>query len=359
ILGLFQYLIFAFHLDFLNTFLFDIITNARFSLYTELAANMERLRIFSVFNEPGVLGKFIFLMMPLVFHLSYSKYKLLQNKSANFIIKKSFIPLMILVLIMTQSGFWVPICTAEFLFFIFRFNLINIRKNIFIFVPIIVFFLISIVYISVEYLLLQSFEDTSVVSRIFVVISHITSLDGLVKYEPSLAGRIITIIIQMKIFMKNIFFGIGFANVYCGAKTVIDSANIPVTLEILSSYYSMPGKMAGIGQSPIFTLLAETGIFGALFFIIFEITNIVSIYKISKKIEGLNKVFVTGLFECLICLFLLCFYTSYLDAIVFWLLFGLSLTVIYANKYNKFYIGEIKPIKYITNKNTSTEDNNE
>ena len=352
--GIIQYFVFVFHLDSLNV-IFDFFTNARFAIYYDTGAYQDRCRAFSVFNEPGVLGKFVFLMMPFVFHFVYSKYKLVKNYAVNLFIKWTFLPVMLLALLMTKSAFWVPVCTVEFFIFLFRFNFNYIKRNLQIFVPIIGIFLLGVVYLIFEYLLLQTFDEGNVITRVIVAMSNIFSLEGLVQYEPSLAGRIISIVVNLKIFAQNIFFGIGFPNVYCGAKNVIDTQNIPMTMEMWLSYYSFPGEMAGIGLSPIYTLLAETGIFGALLFIIFELMNIFSMYKISKKMYGISKMFVSGLFECLICLYLLCFYTTYLDAIVFWLLFGLSLMIIYCDRNEKKYIGEVMSVKYIKNDKENKE----
>ena len=66
-------------------------------------------RVLSVFEEPGYMGGFICINIPIVYNIVLSKFKVFYNKYINYFFKKSFIPLYIVTLILVQSPIWLII----------------------------------------------------------------------------------------------------------------------------------------------------------------------------------------------------------------------------------------------------------
>ena len=119
-LSIVQYIAFLFNITPLH-FLFDFFTNGRESMYLNPDFVKEELRVYSIFNEPSVLGKFIFIFMPIIMCLSKTKYKLFENKYLNFTVKNSIIPLMLINIILTKSPIAFLFCFSEFILVYYQF----------------------------------------------------------------------------------------------------------------------------------------------------------------------------------------------------------------------------------------------
>ena len=106
LLGILDFIIFYFNIPILKE-LITILSNKRLLMYdsTEvtrvMVGNFPRAR--SIFDEPSYLGYFIFVVSPIVYEWTLSKYKIFKNNLINIVTKRTIIPFMWIALILTQS----------------------------------------------------------------------------------------------------------------------------------------------------------------------------------------------------------------------------------------------------------------
>ena len=326
ILGIINYIGILFNINPI-IYIFKILSNCTFGKRGDVLAIglLKELRVQSIFYEPSSLGQFIFIVMPIIFKISTSKYKIVNNNFINYIIKYSFIPLMYLNLIFTKSPIYLALCLIETFVLLIILNIKHIKRKL----PTILFTALFIVLIGL--LICCNFEidfEQVYIGRILKVINNLSSFENLVNAEPSLATRLVAYIQQMRVFLHNPMFGCGQYNLEADLNSYFLSFKLPMTPENYVGYYNRP-DLAGVNRSLIWSLLAETGIVGTILYFIFVYLNVKYLTKIKKYFYGIEKDFLTGLYFSIITITIISFYNLVLEAYVVWLLYGLNLLYIY------------------------------
>lgn len=327
-IGIIQYISNALNLTFVN-FVIDILTNARAGSYDLNEFNNSK-RIFSIFAEPSVIGYFAFINMPLIYHFSVEKYKIFENIYLNKLIKMTFLPVTVLVVILSFSPIGIIFC----FFSLWTLLIYKIRKKIAKFFPFLIIIFLVLSFICYHNLENNVDSDSVVIQRINKTIISISDLSTLVVVEQSFASRLISTQILINVIARNPVFGIGFLNTDCYVDTIFDELPIKYyTLEILKNHMKF-ANATPINESIFFTTFAETGCIGISLFIYFNILNIILLYRVSKNLFGIEKIFATSLAQCIISILIYSIYTSTLRSVHIWLIYGCSLLCIAKYKYN-------------------------
>ena len=287
-------------------------------------------RLYSVFEEPGYLGGFICINLPIIFNVIFSKYKILKNNILNMILKKSYIPIIFLTTIALKSPIW--------LLLIILTTVIYFKKKILKYIPIVV--ITSMMLLSLLCLPLQKFNLSSTfINRIFIVSKNLRNFSNLVTEEASLATRLTCYAVRFSIFLKYPFTGIGYRNIE--TSTYYDTfigIDIPLTQEIHKNIiYNKSFK--NISGAIFWNALSDTGLIGTILFYLFLVLSIKKINIISRMIQNsLQKQFMLGVKNSYIMIILLSIYDIRSNIAYLWFLLGLTLSFIqYYNLYYKRY----------------------
>lgn len=325
LLSFIQFFTYKYNILIIN-YIFQFLTNARIALYRDPSEILNITRVHGFFSEPSALGAFTFIMLPIIINLSTSNIKIINNKFLNSLIKKTFIPLMIIVLFMTKSPIYIILCVVEviILFSIRYFSKIKYLLAI-----------LSILVISICLnlnIFIGIIENMSFYKRITAVIYSLRSFDNLCLFEPSLASRIISYTQQIIVFKEHIFTGVGVANVGIAINYIFWKTPLSITKESLRNYIFYADRV-GYNASVIYTTAAEVGIIGLILYLIFVIANMKNLNFVHSRFQGLEKIFTGGLKKSMICICILSFYNLNLCSELLWFIFGLTLLTIYQFKY--------------------------
>ena len=284
-------------------------------------------RVFSVFEEPGYLGGFLVINLPIIYSTILSKYKILKNKKFNFFFKKSYLPLVILVIIMTKSPIWL-------IFFILVTFVYFFKK---IFLKYLIKFLLIVMFILLPIVIIFKNVDisTTYLSRISNTISTFSDMNLFVLKEPSLANRILSYIVRVKIFEEYPITGIGYKNTEYHAKDFFYKLNMPLTQETQINLFNASPKM-GMNGAIFWNFLSDTGIIGTFFYYLFLIVLIKKANTISKQLPvGLEQTFLIALKKVYLTILCLSFYDLRPNFHYFWFLFGIMLVYLKRYKFGK------------------------
>lgn len=326
LLGIIFYIGYKYNITFIQ-FIHSVLDNERFLLSTKESFLLTNVRAVSVFSEPSWFGEYIFLNLPIIIGLCYSRYKIFQNKYLNFVIKKTLFPLAILCLILTKSPIW--IIFSSILIFLYFLPLIYVKFVKKPMVSILILFMIFLVPLVL-------FQNNNITSRTensllqpFYRISTVLNAKNNIAYlafaEGSFANRIMSSMAEYKLFLKYPLFGVGLINSQSHVFDSLVELHLPFTPEMqenLYIYYSK-GKMP-LNGSIFFILLCETGIVGFILFYIFLYKTIRYTRIISKKYSGIERIFLLNLSKSYLALLLVSIYTGLLfTSYSMWFFIGL------------------------------------
>ena len=272
ILGIIQYIGIVNNISFIDK-LFDFLTNCREMLYADINVFKEQIRIFGVFNEPAAFAKYIYLTAPILLNLTFSNFKIINNKYLNLFVKSTMFPLMIISVFIIKSAMYIPLTLIEFTIIIIIIKKDFIKKNLGILLTIsclimLILFLILSNFISHTNILMG--ENINPLTRIFKTLEVLSDYNTLLIVEPSLAARIYSYSMQLIAFNKNILFGCGLCNVMHFVNSFFRQEyifSIPMEHYIPSMFNNVP--LATLNTSVVYTSLAEYGIIGFGFLVAF------------------------------------------------------------------------------------------
>ena len=317
-------------------------------MMTEDVTGLPRAR--GVFPEPGGLGKFITIFLPLIYNVGLSKCKIYKNSIINLVIKKSFIPLAWISLICTFSPisliFGIIISAVYFA----KKILIYIRKYFVLFVLILTIFSSLLILVFV-------FDITNVInlihksflSRIISVSEAFKNYQSFVVLEGSLASRISSWTNSFILFLKSPIYGYGYDNVRFFMYKQFLNSPVPLTKEninnIVMSLYNNNGVW--YNRSLLFGLLAETGIVGTFLYFKFLFKNIEFAKSILRYFVGIENLFLRGMIASVWIVILTSFYSGSFSNTYLCFLYGLfcSYSIAVQNRFfivNKEDINEFK-----------------
>ena len=307
----------------------NIIVNRRTFEMTGFS-NYDLKRLISIFEEPGYLGGFICINLPIIYNIIFSPFKILKNKYLNFFVKKSYLIVLLMTITCIQSPIWF-IVFAVISCLYFRKQIISQFKNLLV---------IACIIILSCFVADQSNLNLSqtIFMRINKTIDSFGSMQKLIKNESSLATRIIAYYIRVKIFIKNPICGVGYRNAASKAGEeyqLLDFTGIEKSKT--SNYKSDNGTQREINGAIFWNTLSDTGIIGTVLFYLFLIYNIKKLNYISKKLEySIEKLFASGIKNSYITIIFLSVYDLRNNFIYYWFLYGLTLSLIEFYKIRNF-----------------------
>lgn len=323
IYGLLVYLFNVLGLDILN-YIQNIINNRREEIVT--------LRVLSVFEEPSAMGGFICVNLSMLYKLMFSKYKIFKNKYLNIVIKKTYLPVLILTIIFIQSPIWLPIFGIITFIHFYKVIYDFIKKNIVIFLTTLFLFwsILSMSLIQIS----QVDISQTFLNRIVVVSKTLTNWDMFIISEGSLANRILSYYLRLKVWQEHPITGIGYKNTEYNLHKAVNNSNLTLTKETnlrIADSYNRKGYIL-INASILTMLLSDTGIIGALLYFLFVILNIKTVNKILKLIKLRNDkknncidyIFMEGIRNSYITIIGLSIYSININNIYLWFLYGLT-----------------------------------
>ena len=289
LLGLIESILRHLNIDIAN-FVMSLFNNKRMMLFSTDPTQLQINRIKSIFDEPSNLGEFIYLNLPIIYSLSFSKYKIFKNLYFNMLIKK-FLPILTFIdLILTKS----PIS----LLFILIISLIYFYKKIinnFLKQPILYFVTITIIICIFDIFTLEYTNiniQATYLNRIIETIPSLFSINTLIIVEPSLATRIINYGNNLQVFINNPVVGVGYGNMSKYILVQMEQSNLPMTLELWQNLRLGAGNVA---SAIVYRVLAETGFIGYICLLIFVFKT----YKLNnllfKNSIGIERDFLYGI----------------------------------------------------------------
>lgn len=326
-----QYLSFLLEIKFL-IYIFDFFTNARTALYLNSLSVQEGLRAYAFFSEPSALGQFIFLIMPFAIIIPKTKELITQNKLIDWIIKKTFIPFMLLAVIFTKSPIFLVLCLIEFPILLFINNWGKIKKYLF---PIITFIVCFLLFSSLILILYKNQLEQTYIFRIFKTIYSFGDYNKLVLLEPSLATRIFSYSIQLVAFLKVPIFGCGLNNAeFFVNPFYLSEAPLPLTPENFYLGYLHNSNLCSLNRSIVYTSLAEFGLVGFSIYLFFIIKNIKFLTNIKNYFIDFEYNFLIALIQTFITTFIISFYNLSIDNAIVWLIYGFAIIFIIFYRHN-------------------------
>ncbi len=297
-------------------------------------------RVLSVFEEPGYMGGFICINIPIVYNIILSKFKVFYNKYINCFFKKSFIPLYIITLILVQSPIWLII------FIII--NLIYFHKIIFKHfksILIMIFTLIICTNIVIKSEILHINDNSrGVLTRIINFTNNFGT--NIVFIDESLATRILGYKARFKIFLKHPITGVGYKNTEYHVYKVLEETNTILPTGMRKQLFSISNndKFIMLSGSILWNALSDTGIVGMVLFYTFLILSMIKLNVIQNKVhESMIKKFIIGLNQTYLAILCLSIYDIRSNFTYFWFLFGMTIPcVLYYDKIQKSSYSVIK-----------------
>ena len=336
IFGIIAYIARLFDISIIN-YIFDFFNNSRYlssSLNGEVMGTAElifaeRKRLCGLYNEPGYLGRFLFLFLPFVYSFSDAKIKVFKNKLFDILLKRTLVFLTWVNLILTLSP--INLVFGVIITFIYYFtSIIYLIKKYFIVL------LSSLIIIAMIIFNINIDVSETYIMRILNVIFSIKSFDKLVLIEPSLATRLDYDINSFLIFIKHPFIGIGINNIpYLIYQQCLQSP-IPLTQEVIFNLRTQvfSSKITTTPVPCFYSALTETGILiASIFFYMTKklLSNIFDFFK-HNSTTTFEYLLAKSLFYSLICCLIEYFYEVTFTLIQFNLILSLSFVTIYFYK---------------------------
>ena len=293
-------------------------------------------RVLSVFEEPGYLGAFLCINLPIIYSTIFSKYKILKNNTLNMLLKKTYIPILWLTIILIRSPIW--------LIFSLLSTIIYLKKQVFTLVKkfaVVILIITIVLSLAITHFSFNSVDiSESYLSRIERTIHSYGDMNTFVNNEPSLANRVLSYIVRFKIFCKYPITGIGYKNTEYNAKEVYYNYGLPLTLDSQINLNTKSNKM-GMNGAIFWDILSDCGIIGIILFYSFLLSLITSLNRIIKILDySIYKLFAQGLKNTYILILIFSVYDIRPNFHYFWFLYGITLC--YANcfkyKQEKIYL---------------------
>lgn len=285
-----------------------------------------KTRVQSIFDEPGGLGSFIYVHLPIIYSIALSKYKIFNNKFLNIIVKKLLIPLTIINLILTRSPISLIFVFIVTGLYFYKFIIKSIKKY---YLNIIATFsiILGIIFLIPQFI---NLEETYI-KRIIVSLPNLFNLNTLILVEESLATRIINYIILLKVGIANFIFGIGYGSITKAYPIFLKTTSLPLTKELLKNMYMGIGHPAA---AVFYRVFSETGFIGLVLLLSFYIKTTLKLNNAKLKLNNIIKDFHYGLFISLLSqsTFLL-FYGGVLHNTYNIILFSIATFIILNKKY--------------------------
>lgn len=327
---LYGLLVYLFNIINLNIFepLQNIIVNRREFINTG--------RVISVFEEPGFMGGFICVNIPIVYNAVLSNFKIFKNNNFDIFFKLSFLPLYIITIILVQSPIWLLVfVTVNFIYF--RKKIIKYYKTVLFILFTALIFVVTIANIGI----LSDSKDSRAMSNRIVNFVNNSGKD-LVYVDESLATRIIGYNTRVKIFLQYPITGIGYKNAEYYAYKIFEKEKYMLTAELRQKISNLRAnnKYIVLNGSIFWNLLSDTGIIGTLLFYLFVICSISKLNKIEKNLPDMFiKQFIKGLKQTYILIICFSIYDIRSNFVYFWFLFGMTIPCVYYYKQfnNKMY----------------------
>ena len=263
---------------------------------TELVSGLPRAR--GVFHEPGGLGRFITICIPIIYQIGLSKYHIYKNKYVNFIVKKSLIPLAWASLICTFSPvsllFVIIITAIYFAKSIIKYgkkNIIPIVATVFVTFVIILLILIFNGQYFIN-LLSQSF-----ISRILNVVINISNIETMAQIDGSMGSRLVGWTNAFILFLKRPIIGYGYDYSRFYMYDQLLRSPVPLVTETIQNMIRAVTYKVGVWypSSLLIQLLVETGIIGTVLYLIFLFKNITFSKNMMKYFGGIEADFLKGM----------------------------------------------------------------
>jgi len=301
IIGFIEFVGVFYGIEIINNFI-HFISNIRkeeTSIIIDNISNIPRIR--SVCMEPGTYGRFIAIQMPLIYQLVTCKYKIFKSSILNKITKITLIPMLWISLLLTQSPIYLVICTIVTILFFYKHLIHCLLKNA---KKILIFAFVIITFICIFIFASNISFKTTFINRIIETVGLIKSfsLNNLIIVEPSLATRVVNNLNQFLMFLKHPITGIGLFNNGPMMIKQFETSGIPLTPEMTRVLIDATSTMT-YTTNALYSLLHQTGLFGAVLYILFAIKSIKFVQKLIKYFSRIEKIFLTGFMKSVITLF--------------------------------------------------------
>lgn len=279
----------------------------------------------SIFFEPSFFATFLFVFLPLVYKISFCKFKVLKNTKLNNYFKCFLVLFTWIDLLLTQSPIYILLSIIYTLIF-FKDKIFSIKKIVA--TSFLVIFSFFILYITLN--VSSEFQNSKIVSRFQKIIS-VTSFSDIVLADESLGTRICTSINALIATKKHPFVGVGYANGFDAIFEQYLVSPIPLTQEII---FKVSNKIGGMPANIFFSNILCSGIIGTILLYLFFLKSILQSRKTINLFEGIDRQFYFGIWLSSINFLITTFYWSLLIDLVFWMIFGILCSLIYISKIN-------------------------
>lgn len=308
--GIFDFIINYFDIGILKSVM-NFFVNRRLIMHniSELKATANGLpRMQSVFEEPCHLACFINLFLPMIYKISFSKFKIYKN---NFIDKivKIIVPIIAWIdIIGTQSPIYLIIAIIISAIYINLNKLKHLKFNSITFA--LILFFLTLIFGLYKFIINAENLSGTFLYRIQITLSALQNVNNLILAEQSLGRRIIDIVNMVQIFKQNICFGCGFGNLAISLAKQIPKSPVVLVPEVVRALnnhkYYLPTP------NIFFSTLAETGLVGVFLLYSFFISVFLSLSKLLKNAIHMNSILVYSLKHFVLLYIILSFYDSQL-----------------------------------------------
>lgn len=329
--GIFDFIIYTFNiipLQKIHSLFFNIQTMVSSSSFVKASA-YNSVRVQSIYFEPGIFAEYIFVFSTLIYTLTLSKIRFFRNTNVNTFIKSSYIPLMWLNLILTQSPFG------------FAFTLIStciffkdkILKYI---VPIsIISSICFILFCSFNLSAKKNYNNTFL-SRIEIVCKNLYNINFIIESEQSLGTRISCILNLIEIGIeKNPLFGIGHSNLkpYMVAHIQKGSRHIMITKEMY--HFILYKQNPKFQNPPLSNMFVRYGFIGLIIYYAFLFKIIYLLHKNEKTCKCIDnkKLYKAFIFMIFSILVLSCYDLSIINLFMYSIIGTIIAFIEYKNHY--------------------------
>lgn len=296
-------------------------------------------RVQSIYVEPGFLAENIFLFLPLLYHLSLSKFKIFKNNIVNNITKKMTIPLLWINLILTFSPIWLVGCLISTLIYAKDFIIRFIKKY---FINYIIIVLICLFTLSFLCSFAGDKISNSYLGRIIKVVQNLSSIDNIIEAEPSLGTRLSCIINQIDIAMLSPIIGHGHSNKTDLMVSQIKLGKSPVVVTGEMILYIVQSEKPSFQSPPFVDIFIRYGLIGIILYYSFIIRILLYLKDYRKLYFGRDYSFICGLSGTIISYIVLTLYDIAPGEIQSCFLLGVGVALIETIKKKK----EVKNGKY-------------
>ena len=291
-------------------------------------------RLLSVFEEPGYLGGFLCINLPIIYSVIMTKSNIFNKYYLNIFYKKFLVPLIWLTIILTKSPIWLIFSIIVSIIFFRKIIIKKFNK-----ISIIVLMLLPFIFLTIQLFYTKVDLSDTYLTRIKKTLLSFGNFDSFVSQEESLANRVLSYIVRVKVFLKYPITGAGYKNTEYCAREIYHSLGFPLTIETVNSLNIYNGKKMHMNGAIFWDTLSDTGLVGAVLYYTFLILLIKKCNTILKFLPtSVEKSFIAGVKNSYIIIICLSFYDIRPNFHYFWFLYGLTICFIkYKQQYLKYY----------------------